>query len=377
MPAMNGFAVSSRSTRRLIGCCVAAVLLVSALFASSASAAKTPLTPTNYVALGDSLAFGYTAQKNAEQKEAGEPPAAFEEGYANFLNKKLASFEKKTNGNALSLINMGCPGEVSDGLIGTNPAIGGGQSANGKSDSEPCAYNNVYPLHFEIGPASQLEAAIGVVTSPGTFGATKYVTLNIGSNDELAVVHACATPAYDEAHGYAGGLDECLVKEAGEEGVYYEKGLFHHIAANMGDVVGVLRAEGYTGVIGILGFYNPQAFILPGSDAIQKKLNEVLECTITSKAGTCTVEPKAGETVMLPGEEKFGPGVVYANPFPKFNPQKSKAEQKAVATLTEECNPAVQNFQTGAAPGCEGDIHPTVKGYKQLAKILFDALGAP
>jgi hypothetical protein len=376
MPAMNGFAVSSRSTRRLIGCCVAAVLLVSALFASSASAAKTPLTPTNYVALGDSLAFGYTAQKNAEQKEAGEPPAAFEEGYANFLNKKLAGFEKKTNGNALTLINMGCPGEVSDGLIGTNPAIGGGQSANGKSDSEPCAYNNVYPLHFEIGPASQLEAAIGVVTNPGAFGATKFVTLNIGSNDELAVVHACATPEYDGAHGYT-SLDECLVKEAGEEGVYYEKGLFHHIAANMGDVVGVLRAEGYTGVISILGFYNPQAFILPGSDAIQKKLNEVLACTIESKAGTCTVEPKAGETVTVPGEEKFGPGVVYANPFPKFNPQKSKAEHKAVETFTEECNPAVQNFQTGAAPGCEGDIHPTVKGYKLLAKILFESLGKP
>lgn len=353
MPAMNGSAAPFRKGR-VIGLCMAVVLVVAALFASSASAAKTPLVPTNYTALGDSLAFGYTAEKHALHESEGEPPADFEEGYANFLETKLAKLEKK-EGNQLSLINMGCPGEVSDGLIGQNPALGGGQSGNGKNDSEPCAYNNVWPLHFEIGPASQLEAALGVLGAPGTFGATKVVTLNIGSNDELAVVHACSTPAYDAEHGF-GSLEACLFHEAGEEGTYYSKGLFHHIIANMGDVVGVLRqAGGYTGPVAVLGFYNPQSFILPGSDVLQNLLNEKVEQTINAKA--------------------FGPGVVFANPFPKFNPQKAKAEKKAIAKYTEECNPNVQNFQTGADPGCEGDIHPTVAGYKQLATVLYHALG--
>jgi lysophospholipase L1-like esterase len=362
MPAMNGFARNGR----LIGCCVAAVLLVTALFASSASAEKTPLNPTSYVALGDSLAFGYTAQKFAENSPA-EPPSAFEGGYTNILAKKLAALEKK-EGNALSLVNLGCPGELSDGLIGHNPALGGytytpkeGETAAEESrnkqkqvESNPCPYHNAagHPLHFESS-ASQLETAYGFELAKAA--STKLVTINIGSNDELKVVGMCANKAYDEANGFTGGLFECITVEAGPEGHFHKGGLFHHIIANTGDVVGVLRAAGYKGAIAILGYYNPQAFILPGSDSLQKQLNEVFEGVVA--------------------EGKFGPGVVYANPFPKINPQKSKAEKAAITKFTEECNPNVQNFQGGADPGCEGDIHPTPAGYKLLANVIWKALG--
>jgi lysophospholipase L1-like esterase len=353
MPAMNGSAVSFRKGR-IIGLCMAVMLVVAALFASSASAAKAPLVPTNYTALGDSLAFGYTAEKfNNNYPE--ENPAAFEGGYTNVLEAKLAKLEKKA-GNQLSLINLGCPGEVSDGMIGENKSLGGGGEGNGKNDSSPCAYHKAgFPLHFNIGSGSQLEAAIGVVTNPGTFGTTSLVTENIGSNDELAVVKACSTPEYLEAHGFVGGPFECLLHEAGEEGYYYKGGLFKHIITNLGTAIGVLRNFGYTGPVAVLGFYNPQAFILPGSDTLQKKLNESVEATIA-----------AG---------KFGPGVVFANPFPVFNPEKPKQEKKAIEKYTEECNPNVQSNQGGKDPGCEGDIHPTPAGYKKLAVIIFKALG--
>jgi lysophospholipase L1-like esterase len=395
MPAMNGFAVSFRKGR-LIGCCMAAVLVVSALLASSASAAKAPLTPTKYVAMGDSISYGYSQQKFEENEAAGEPPSAFEGGFVNLLTKKLASLEKKS-GNALTSINLSCPGEVSDGLIGENPALGGGGTKeNGAvSDAAPCAWHNVdgLPRHFEYGPVSQLEAAIGIVTAPETYGATKYVTTQIGSNDELAVVAACETAKYNEERGFTGGLDECLVVEAGEEGTrpsaakekpYYEGGLFHHIIANTGDEVGVLRHEGYTGLVGILGFYNPQAIVLPGSDAIQKKLNETFEYEVkpTSEGGA----------------EAFGPGVVYADPFSKINPQKKTAvEQAAICKYTEYCNvkdkeanyvkyleshygfsheqaeeyKEAHKAEAEAFP--EGDIHPTEKGHKLFAKLLFEA----
>jgi lysophospholipase L1-like esterase len=353
MPAMNGSAVPFRKGR-LIGLCMAVVLVVAALFASSASAAKTPLTPTNYTALGDSLAFGYTAEK-FNNNYPTENPANFEGGYTNILAAKLAKLEKQA-GNQLSLINLGCPGEVSDGMIGENKALGGGGEGNGKPDSSPCAYHKAgFPLHFNIGSGSQLEAAIGIVSSPGTFGATKVVTENIGSNDELAVVKACSTPEYLEAHGFVGGPFECLLHEAGEEGYYYSGGLFKHIITNLGTAIGVLRNFGYTGPVAVLGFYNPQAFILPGSDTLQEKLNESVAATI--------------------GAGKFGPGVVFANPFPKFNPEKPKREKKAIEKFTEECNPNVQSNQGGKDPGCEGDIHPTPAGYKELAKILYKALG--
>jgi hypothetical protein len=385
MPAMNGFAVSSRSTRRLIGCCVAAVLLVSALFASSASAAKkAPLTPTNYIATGDSLSYGYSQQKFEENEATGENPAAFEGGFVNLLTKKLASLEKKA-GNALTSINLSCPGEVSDGLIGTNPELGGGGTKeNGAaSDASPCLWHNAegLPRHFEYGSVSQLEAAIGIVTGSlgsGSLGATKYITTQIGSNDELAVVAACESPKYNEERGFAAGLDECLLVEAGEEGTrpgqtkekpYYEKGLFHHVIANTGDEIGVLRHFGYTGEVGVLGFYNPQAIVLPGSDQIQKKLNETFEAEINAEA--------------------FGPGVVYADPMSKVNPEKKTAvEQKAICKYTEYCNEHDKKANLAKAEGKSyeevsaeeaaaypiGDIHPTEKGHKLFAKLLFEAL---
>jgi hypothetical protein len=383
MPAMNGFAVSSR--KGLIGCCMAVVLVVTALFASSASAAKTPLTPTNYTALGDSVSYGYSQQKFEENYPA-ESPTAFEGGFVNILTKKLAALEKKA-GNGLTSINLSCPGEVSDGLIGTNPAIGGGGTKeNGATpDGAPCAWHNVdgLPRHFEYGPASQLEAAIGIVTAPGTYGATKFVTTQIGSNDELAVVGACETPKYDAERGFTGGLAECLIVEAGEAGTrpgatkeapYYVKGLFHHIIANTGDQVGVLRAYGYTGEVGILGFYNPQAIVLAGSDTIQEKLNQTLEYEIkpTSEGGA----------------EAFGPGVVYADPMSKINPQKKTAvEQKAICKYTEYCNEHDKKANLAKAEGKTyseiseaeaagypvGDIHPTEKGHKLFAKLLYEA----
>lgn len=375
MTAKNGCAGSAR---RALGISLALALVGCLVFASGAFA-KAPLTPTNYMAMGDSVSYGYSEQKFEENYPA-ESPTAFEGGFVNILGKKLAALEKKS-GNQLSTINLSCPGEVSDGLIGENPALGGGGTKNdGKeADDQPCGWHNVdgFPRHFEYGPVSQLEAAIGITTAPATYGASKYLTLQIGSNDELAVVHACETPAYDAEHGFT-SADQCLFAEAPETGVYYHEGLFKHIITNVGDAIGVLRHEGFTGEVALLGFYNPQAIILPGSDILQKKLNETFEYEVAHEA--------------------FGPGVVYADPFTKVNPQKSeKAESKAICKYTEECNTHDKevNFvkyleskgmsheeaeaykeahKAEAEQFPEGDIHPTPAGHRLFAKLLYEAL---
>jgi lysophospholipase L1-like esterase len=344
MSATNGLAFSLRSRSGLIGCCMALVLLASALFASSAGA-KAPLKPTAYVAIGDSLAFGYTEEK-FDLNFPLEPVSAFEGGYVNVFAKKLAAAEKHA-GNALSTIDLGCPGETSDGVIGHTEALGGGAGA----EYDPCAYHfaDGFPLHTEyaaLGGSSQLEAAIGAVSTQEV----KAVTINIGSNDELATVHKCEEASYDEAQGFAGGPLECITVEAGEGGHEYPGGLFKHIILNVGDVIGVLRHVGYAGPVVVLGFYNPQAEILPGSDALQSKLNEAFEGTIyLAKA--------------------FGPGVTYANPFSTFNPQ-NKNEPTKICQLTEECNP----FDIAANKNGEGDIHPTPLGYEKLGRLAYKAL---
>jgi lysophospholipase L1-like esterase len=379
MSAKNG----SMRSLRLLSCLIAVAVLGSALLATSASATKAPLKPTAYIALGDSLSFGYkaatvaaNATANKTHCEAGQiaaekgedelayaekalcqPAASFEPGFVGYFAKKLAKTEK-TAGNALATVNLGCPGETSDGLIGH--LLGGTEA-----EYEPCAYHNnlpteAFPLKAELGhTTSQLEAAISLITTKSA-GEVTAVSLQIGSNDELHVIHKCETLSYDAEHGF-GTLNACIEHEAGPEGYAYEGGLFHHVLANIGTTIGVLREVGYTGKILVLGFYNPDATILPGSDTLEKILNENLEGLIA--------------------EGKFGPNLKVAQPFPLINPEagayhegestsetaaKNKIENKAICKYTEMCG-------SGKTPSNSGDIHPTKSGYTAIGKLMAAA----
>jgi hypothetical protein len=357
MSAKRGMTRSLR-LRSSVGICLVVAFMALSAFSSSASAGM-PKHPTAYVALGDSLAFGFKEETFALNLPA-EPPSAFEQGYVTDLYKKVVGKERHA-GNELKLFNFGCPGETSEGLIGHDEALGGNPGA----EWNPCAYQNVdgFPLHSSIGSGSQLEAALGVITSGVP---VKLVTLNIGANDELHQVGLCENPKYDEEHGFT-GFQECLIKESPT--------LFGRILHNNGDIIGVLRNAGYTGVVGVMGVYNPNAEILPGSDVLQKQLDEVEAATIAK------------------GE--FGPGVVYGEIFPKVNPQTGH-EQEHICRYTEECNKfdkhinfvkflegkgltheeaeAVATAEEGKGfvfP--EGDIHMTPEGYLLAANALFKA----
>ena len=361
MSATHGSVVPSRSLGRLIGCCFALAMLVSALFASSASA-KPPPKPTAYVAIGDSISFGYKEATFYDEStyptfvapptgkffnlEAGEPTSAFEAGFVGVAAGKLYTREKSA-GNKLETVNLGCPGETSDGVIGHNVALGGGAG----TEYNPCAYHNAdgFPLKYPYGGASQLEAAIGAVTTKDVTA----VSINIGSNDELAVVADCLNPAYLAAHGFVGGPNECLAHEAGPSSyIYPGYGLFGHIISNTGHVIGALRAYGYTGPVVVLGFYNPESYALPNSDALQKSLNETFEYYIYV----------SGEPVWT--------GVRYANPFTTINPQTNK-EKKAIEKYTEFYNPFDEELNQWKEGNKVGDIHPTAKGYKLLGELVW------
>ena len=381
MSAKNGWMRSFR----LLGCLMAVSLLASALFASVASAKKAAPTPTAYLALGDSLSFGYKAATFNANKAANsahceaaltaagkgelevahaenalcEPAASFEPGFVGYFGTKLASSEKKLN-KALTTVNLGCPGETSSGLIGH---AFGGEAA----EYNPCSYHdfipggNGYPLKTEIGGSSELEAAANLISTKSA-GEVTAVSLQIGSNDELQVVGKCENATYDGEHGF-GSLTECLVHEVGPEGYAFEGGVFHHILNNIGVTIGVLRGAGYSGKILLLGFYNPDATILAGSNTLEKALNGSLEALVA--------------------EEKYGPGVELAQPFNVLNPeaalykegetakekeQKDKKEAKAICKYTEMCVTT-----GGKVPSASGDIHPTAKGYKTIGKLMVEA----
>lgn len=380
MSAKNG----CRRSLRLLGCVFAAVLVASALVASSASA-KTVLKPTKYIALGDSLSFGYkaaTLKANAEAHKANceagfiaaekgetalaytekalcEPASSFEGGFVGYFGEHLKKGEKAA-GNEISTVDLGCPGETSDGLIG--------HLLGGKPEAEynPCAYHNNlpnegFPLKVEYGhSASQLEALLAQL---GESTPVSVISLQIGSNDELHALGACENPLYLSAHGFT-SIIECAAHEAGPEGFLYPGGLITHILSNIGTTIGVIRSTGYSNRIVIQGFYNPFGTILEGSDKLVEALNGNLEAEIVGKA--------------------FGPNLSLAKPYTLVNPsgpsyklgESSKEHAKLVkkeamriCKYTEMCKAGI--------PLPSGDIHPTAAGYKAMGKQLVAAFAAP
>jgi lysophospholipase L1-like esterase len=370
MTAMNGSAVALRINRRAIGCCMALALALSAfVFAPAAAHAAAPST-TTYLALGDSISFGYSEERFNIHFPT-DSPSYFEEGFANDFTKDLA--KNSELGKSIRLVNDACPGETSNGLIGENPELGGETSTEsieeveappsptlpaggfqGLGDWHPCKYTFVdhLPLHnggYVNGgkEVSQLEEAIASIGSKAS--PVKAITINIGSNDELAGITQCKDE--HDAEG-AGAVIKCVEESS-------ETVLVPHILKNLGDIIGVIDHVGYTGPIVLLGFYNPDAFVLPGSDALQEGTNTAVEHELL---------PELAEEGIT--------NVAVANPFPIFNkgaatetsPQNNKVELKSICKYTEMCNPNDPGGEND-----EGDIHPTVTGYKALGKLVNEA----
>lgn len=369
MSAMNGFA-SRRSRRGLLGCCMALALVLSAIvFAPTAANAQAPKT-TTYLALGDSISFGYTEERFKLYEKSGDSPSFFEEGFANDFLKDLRKSSELGKAEDPTLVNDACPGETSNGLIGENPELGGEASTEsyeevegkpaerfpeggyqGLGDWHPCAYtfHDHVPLHnggYIVGgkEVSQLEEALGAVK--GTSSPVKAITLNIGSNDELAAIAQCKNEVAIEfgttgKSKYGSSPETATIVCIQETDVNVT---VPHILKNISDTLSVIKGAGYKGPIILLGFYNPDAFVLPGSDALQEATNQKVVEDIIDNPSINTKD------------------VTFANPFPVFNKGagvKATTEEKSVCKYTEMCN--------------DGDIHPTIDGYKALAKLVNEA----
>jgi lysophospholipase L1-like esterase len=355
---------STYGARGPLALCALMLLAALALIVMPGAAkAEEPPTTTSYLALGDSISFGYTQEK-FNVNFPNEAPSFFEEGFTDFFAKDL---RKSTEvGRGLTLVNDACPGESSNTLIGENEALGGKKSteppgSNGPGDFHPCPYHQLegLPLHNSLANLSQLEEALSLLKEGHPAHEVKAITLGVGSNDELAAVSKCEREVteefekegkskYGETPEFAVGV--CVLIAA-------ESSTFPQILNNLGHVLGAIDSTEpggghYTGPIVLLGFYNPFTFVLPGSNPLQEALNENIENKI------------------LPAF----PNVTFANPFPIFNPvNKSEQKQKeAICKYTEMCNPNVQ--QPGGKPvGEDGDIHPTLAGYKKIAKLVNEA----
>ena len=195
-----------------------------------------PIPPApSYLALGDSLAFGYS-QAKFNSLFPNENPAAYNTGYVDDFAHLL-----RIGHPNLQVINDGCPGETTESFI-----------------KGPCEYQLAFPLHHPYvgGPtSSQLSDALTYLQANPNTGT---ITLDIGANDALGVIeHTCEKNV------------ECVIKEA--------PALFAHIGANLGLILADLRGADPHATIVVLGLYNPFGEKLPGGNTLTAQLNEVMK----------------------------------------------------------------------------------------------------
>jgi hypothetical protein len=428
MQATHGFAVP---LRRLIGVVVVALAVVSAAFASTASAGNTKIKQT-YFAMGDSYAFGYSTQlfnENLPEDKA----SAFENGYVNKYNKKHTPIN-----NGIQLVNDGCPGETTDSMIGNGPLA----AALGIPGEAPCAYHNKkaeeldiqfgllpgtlgeggkFPLHHEYasGTQSQLENALQVLGENALKGTpVTRVSLDIGGNDELNLIKKCREEGEKEAKtnpqaqkkeqeayiaaykkaseegknpAEANAAGEAAAKKAGEE---YAKNfakeciqkeafpLFKHILGNIARSLYVLRhgktfgSVDYTGPIIVQGGYDPYGHlfnvneeVLPGSNNLAGILNLNERKLVTSGP------PEAEEDGHEPFKGCYENPQLGVEPGHKwaFNPP-TTAEPKRLQTWTNMTNTSETEFE-GKKLKNGPDIHPTPMGYQALANGMYQECG--
>lgn len=221
-------------------------------------------TPQTYLALGDSLAFGYS-QRRFEENLPQENPSAFETGYVNDFAQALRLFKPN-----LQVVNDGCPGETTESMI-----------------KGPCAYQLAYPLHHPYvgGPSSsQLSDALAYLdANPGR---VKTITIDIGANDALGVVETvCAFKA------------ACIFEHA--------PALFAEVGRNLGLILGDLRGAAPHARIVVLGLYNPFGATLQGANQLTAQLNEVMDADAAAvQAGFADPLP-----LFNPGGAQEGPTI--------------------------------------------------------------------
>lgn len=290
MVAGGRMVVSFRSRSRLIGCLLSLVVALSALLLAPPAGASA--SRTTYLALGDSLAFGYS-QAKFNSLFPNENPAAYNTGYVDDFGKALALFQP-----GVQTVNDGCPGETTDSFI-----------------KGPCQYQLSFPLHHPYSggiASSQLSDALNYLGAhPGT---VTPITLDIGANDALSVIEGVCK------------LEPTCIGE-------HAPSLFAHIGANLGSILGQLRAAAPHARMIVLGLYNPFGASIAGADQLTAQLNTVM----------------AGVAATV--------GARFVDPLPVFNPP-GPLEQPTLCLLTNICTSLK-------------DIHPTDVGYGVLGGLVF------
>lgn len=138
--------------RRLAACAVAAALACTGVLATAPAAGAAPVSGGLYLALGDSVPFGYSPLV----KRPADPSRYV--GYPELIGRATG----------LTVTNLSCPGQAS-----------GGMNALSGEDNGCFRFRRIADLHVDY-PGSQLSAAVAFLRKHPR---TQAVTVMLGGND--------------------------------------------------------------------------------------------------------------------------------------------------------------------------------------------------
>lgn len=227
----------------------AAVIIVAALAAIGAGTVSAdPVNGSDangtYLALGDSVAFGYVPP-NAVPAPTYLDAHSFV-GYPEFLAQQLNE----------RVSNASCPGETTASML-----VAGAQS-NGCENSlgSPVGYSTLYPLHVQY-QGTQMDYALHYLAAHKH---TQLITIDIGANDAFLCQETTADHCASTAE---------LI------------GVAHEIAGNLTTILRDLRVvAGYTGPIVALSYYS-LSYSDPAAVAGAQFLNSVIAGVTTAFGG--------------------------------------------------------------------------------------------
>lgn len=219
-----------KARRTLVAACIPAVLFaLTALPVTAAEPPKFSPPKTYYLALGDSIAYGYQASK----AHAGMPPSAFNTGYVDVFAGQLRAIQP-----SIAVVNYSCVGESTGTFL-----------------HGPCLGNTVgFPLH-DAWSGTQLDAALGFLSAHK--GEVSPITVTLWANDVRELAESC---------GFDG---ECILRGAPAAIV--------RAASNLDTILGKLRAAAPQAEIIATGPWNTAIGDFPITDPLYQQFDDALE----------------------------------------------------------------------------------------------------
>jgi lysophospholipase L1-like esterase len=250
-----------------------------------------------YLALGDSVVFGYITKAGFEYAN----PHNFI-GYPDYVSQELR----------FNTTNASCPGEATAGFI----------SATG-ADNGCRPFRASAALHVSY-TGTQLDFATTFLKKHHD---TRLVSIGVGANDAFLLESACAL----DPQCIANGLPQLLAT----------------ISANMRTILDALRATHFHGVLMIVNYYS-----LDYSDAAATGLTQLLNQAITSSAAAdhAVVADvfdafKAAANTQFAGGNTCRAGLLNASPQNQFlcDVHPSQSGQQLLAHTVENAYAAAAN----------------------------------